>query len=187
MEEILKDELRQGEKILWKGKPENFETLDLTHKKPLINRAIFIITIVALLCIIYAVYAISNNIEVKYILIVVAMFCAVMGVVNGFNQGRKMKKMTYVITDQRIISVLELPKSLEYSQVKEVEFKEDADGHISVLFGEDAIKAKPYQRRALALLDPYIDEESGFCSRFAFYAVPDADNLKNIMAKYIAM
>ncbi len=187
MEEILKEELRPGEKILWRGKPEPFEILDLTHKKPLITKAILIIAIVALICVIYVAYAISAGIGVKYILVVAAMLCAIMGALNGFNEGRKMKKVNYVVTDQRIISILDLPKSLEYAKIKEVEFKTDEDGLTSVLFGETAIKAKPCQRRSLALLDPFLDEETGYCSRFVLYAVDDAEGLKNIFSKYIAI
>ncbi len=187
MEEILKDELRSGEKLLWTGKPEDFETLDVTHKKPLIIKAILILGIVFVLCAIYIFYALSIGIDIKKILVVAAVAFAFMGALNGLTDGRKMKKMFYAVTDQRIISGIELAKSLEFSQISDVAFKTDADGHTSMLFGKDAIKAKSYEYRSLALLDAYIDEETGFCTRFALYAVPDAENLKSILSKYIAL
>jgi len=187
MEEILKEELRSGEKLLWSGKPEAFDILDVTHKKPLISKAIMIMVIVSAVCILYVAYVSANNIDVKLVLVVAAMLFAVMGALSGFNDGRKMKKMNYAVTDQRIIFGIEILKSLEYSQISEVEFKTDVDGHTSVLIGKDAIKAKPHLRRSLCLLDAYIDEDTGFCSRYVLYAVPDAEKLKNILGKYIAL
>lgn len=187
MDEIIKEELRDGEKVLWFGAPENFETLDRTHKNPLIKNAVRIMAVVVALCVIYVVYALTNGIELKPVLVVLALIFAIMGAASGFLQGKKMKRVKYAITDQRIISVLELPKSLEYSKIKEVCFETDADGHTSILFGEKAIKAKAHQRRSIALLDPYIDEETGFCSRFALYAVPEAEKLKEILEQYVAI
>ena len=35
MEELLKESLREEEKLLWSGRPEPFEPLDKTHKSPL--------------------------------------------------------------------------------------------------------------------------------------------------------
>ena len=186
MEEIIKEELRPGEKILWRAKTDAFETLDVTHKKAFITKAALIIGIVAALYVVYVVFAQAKGIELKPVLVVGALFCAFLGAFNGISEGKKMKKMQYIVTDQRIISVLEVPKSLDFSHVREYEFMTDADGHTSVLFGKKAIKAKAHLRRTFALLDPYIDEETGYCSRFALYAVPDVDNLKKIFDEYIA-
>lgn len=38
MLEIIKEELREGEKILWSGSPESFETLDSTNKSHIIKK-----------------------------------------------------------------------------------------------------------------------------------------------------
>ena len=40
MEELLKESLREEEKLLWSGWPEAFETLDKTHKIPFIRKGI---------------------------------------------------------------------------------------------------------------------------------------------------
>ena len=187
MDEIIKEELQQGEKILWSGKTENFDIFDATNKKPIILRAVLIIGIVSFVCAFYAYYALSGNIELKPALIWLALFCAALGAVSGYTNGKKLKKMKYVITNQRIISCVEVPKALKFSDIKEVEFKTDADGHTSVLFGKKAINAKEHQRRSLALLDPYIDEDTGFCSRFVMYAVPDAEQIKKLIGQYTAI
>ena len=139
MKDIFVEELREGEKLLWYGKPEEFETMDKTNKQHLIRRSIIIIGVVAALCVIYVAYAMSKGIVIKPALVVLAMAGAVMGAVNGFLECKKIRKMGYAITDQRIISVLELPKSLEFNRVKEVAFKTDEDGHTSILFGTKTI------------------------------------------------
>lgn len=185
MNDKIKEELQQGEKLLWTGKTEAFEILDTTYKKHIIQKAVLIIGIVAVLCIVYVLYASSNAIEIKYALIWIALICALMGAVSSFTEGKKLKQASYAITDRRIISFIGVPKSLEFSHINCVDFKTDSDGHTSVLFGNTAIKAKAHQRRTLALLDPYIDEESGKCSRFVMYAVPDVEGIKNILGKYI--
>ena len=39
MNDKIKEELQQGEKLLWTGKTEAFEILDTTHKKHIIQSA----------------------------------------------------------------------------------------------------------------------------------------------------
>ena len=187
MDEIIKEELRAGEKVLWTGSPESFETLDVTNKQPVIKKGIMIIGVIVALCIIYIAYALSKGIEIKPALVVIAMACAIAGSVNFISDARKLRRMKYAITDQRIIFKLDLAKSLEFAKISEVEFKTDADGHTSILFGKNAIKAKAHQWRSLALADAYIDEDTGLCSRFAMYAIPEAEEVKKILGEHIAI
>lgn len=187
MEEILKEELRSGEKLLWQTKPEEFETLDATHKKPVLVKSVLIICIVAALCVIYVIYANSKSIDIKPALIAIAMVCAVVGAINFIFESRKLKKIIYAITDQRIIFGDDILKSLEFSKINKLELKSDADGHTSILFGDIAIKAKAHQWRSLAVADAYIDSDTGFCTRFVMYALPDAEQVKNILSEYVPL
>ena len=187
MKDLFNEELRDGESLLWCGKPEAFEIMDRTYKQHLIRRAIVIIGVVTAICVIYLLYASSKGITIKPVLVALAMAGAIMGAANGFLEGKKLRRMCYAITDQRIISVLELPKSLEFNRVKEVAFKTDKDGHTSILFGTKTIKSKAHSWRNLALADPYIDEGTGFCTRFVMYAVPEAEKIKEILGQYISI
>lgn len=187
MNELLKEELLENEKVLWEGKAETFSTLDKTHKLPMIKRAALIIGVVAAICIWYVVYSMANSIVIKPAIIVTAMFCAFLGAFSFISQANKIKKMRYYATNQRIICCVEIPKFLEYGKISDVVLKQDADGHTSVLFGKNAIKAKAHQWRSLSLLDPYLDEETGFCTRFAMYAVDDAEQLKKVLSEYIPL
>lgn len=185
MEELLKEELHAGEKILWHGGPEPFETLDVTHKQHVIVKAVLTIGIVFTLCIAYLVFANSKGIELKPSLVVIAMLCAVLASFNYIFQSKKLSKMNYIITDQRIIFGTDILKSLEFAKIDKVEFKKDADGHTSILFGDVAIKSKAHQWRSLSLADAYIDSDTGYCSRFALYAVSNVDEVKKILSNYI--
>ena len=187
MEELFKEELLSGEKLLWHAKPEEFETLDVTHKKPVTVRAALTICIVAALCVIYVVYANSKGIDVKPSLVVIAMGCAVIGAFNYIFESKKLRKINYAVTDQRIIFGDEILKSLEFSKINKLELKTDADGHTSILFGDIAIKAKPHKWRSLATADAYIDTDTDFCTRFVMYAVPNAEQVKDILSKYIPL
>ena len=187
MMEILKEELNKGEKLLWYGTPESFETLDKTYKSAYIKRAIRIISIVAAFCILYIVYALSKGIELKPVLVLVAMGFAVFGSFSYYSNARNLRKAIYAITDQRIINIVEVPKSVEFARIKEAQIKCDEDGHYSLLCGNKVVKSKSHTWRSFALLDPYIDEATGICERFALYAIPDAENVKKILSDYIPM
>lgn len=187
MMDILKEELMKGEKLLWCGAAENFETMDKTHKAAYIKRAIKIIGIVAALCIWYIVYAVSKGIELKPVLVAAAMGFAVLGSLSFYSNAKKLRNAYYAITDQRIINIVGVPKSIELARIKEAQIKCDEDGHYSLLCGKKVVKSKSYTWRSFALLDPYVDEDTGVCERFALYAIPDAESVKKILKDYLPM
>ena len=67
MEKSLKDELRNGENVLWSAQPEAFETLDVTHKKAFITKTVLVCGIAVLLSVIYVIFALNKGIPVKYL------------------------------------------------------------------------------------------------------------------------
>lgn len=187
MLEIIKQELREGEKLLWSASPESFETLDLTHKTHFIKRAILICGIVGALCVLYIAYALSKGIALKPALVIIAVVCAVIASFSFLSDAKKIRRATYAVTDQRLIMAIDLIKCVDYNNIKEVQFKSDADGHVSLLCGVQTIGSKPYQWRSLTVTDPYFDPETGICERFSFYAVPDAENLKDILSNFLPL
>ena len=185
MLEIIKQELREGEKLLWSGSPESFETLDLTHKSYVIKRAVLICGIVFVLSAFYIAYALSNGIDLKPALVIIAVACAVIASFSFVSDAKKIRRAVYAVTDQRLIMAIDLIKCVDYNNIKEVKFKSDADGHVSLLCGMQTIGAKPCQWRSLTVTDPYLDPETGICERFSFYSVPDAENVKNILSNFL--
>ena len=185
MTERLKEKLLPGEKVLWSGASEKFETMDHTNKAAYIKRAMIILGTVAALCLLYIVYVTSKGIDLKLGLVAIALGFAVLGSANFYFDAKKLGRAFYAVTDQRVISIIDMPKSLERAKIRDVEMKTDEDGHVSLLFGKKVIDSKSHQWRTYALLDPYIGEESGKCERFALYAIPDAENLKKILTDFL--
>lgn len=187
MLEIIKEELREGEKILWSGSPESFETLDLTNKSHIIKRAVLICSVVLLLCALYITYVLSKGIALKPALVIVSILCAGIASVSYLSDAKKIRRAVYAVTDQRLIIAIDRVKSVDYINLNDVKLKKDADGHVSLLCGEQTVGAKPHQWRSLTVTDPYIDPETGICERFSFYAIPDAEKLKNILSNYLPL
>ena len=185
MEKSLKDELRIGENVLWSAQPETFETLDVTHKKAFITKTVLVCGIAVLLSIIYVVFALNKGIPVKYALVALLIAGAVIASLNSLSDGKKLRKCTYVITDQRLLTVGYQVRSVEYSSIKEAVFKADDDGHMSLLCGKKAIASKPQLWRMFALSSAHMEEATGLCELFVFYAVPDAERVKKILKDYI--
>lgn len=185
MVDKLKEEIMPDEKLLWCGEVEKFETMDKTYKSAYIKRAIKICSIVAGLCLIYIFYAVSKGIELKLGLVAVAMGFEILGSLNFFSDAKKLRRTVYAITDRRIISFADVPKSVDLIRVRDVDFKTDEDGHVSVLFGKKVIASKSHQWRSYSLLDPYIDEETGVCERFAMYAITDIEIVKKLLADFL--
>ena len=73
MEELLKESLREDEKLLWSGRPEAFETLDKTHKSPFIRSGIITAVVTIALCVAYVILAKANDVPLKPAVLVAAI------------------------------------------------------------------------------------------------------------------
>ena len=114
--------------------------------------------------------------------------CGVFLIVRGLLDASKIRKrMQYAITDKRLIILTDSDKSVEYSAISAAKLDRDEDGHTSLLCGEDAIKAKPWKRRAATLSGAITDDNTGMCERFVMYALPDADKVKETLKPFLPL
>ena len=188
MEELLKEALREDEKLLWSGRPEAFETLDKTHKSPFIRSGIITAVVTIALCVAYVILAKANDVPLKPAVLVIVAACGIFIIVRGLLDASKIKKrVLYAITDKRLIILTDSAKSVEYSAINVAKLDRDEDGHTSLLCGEDAIKARPWKRRAAVLSGAITNENTGMCERFVMYALPDADKIKEILKPYLPL
>ena len=188
MEELLKESLREEEKLLWSGRPEAFETLDKTHKIPFIRKGIITAIVTIAICAGYVILAGAQDAPLKPGVLAVVAACGVFLIVRGLLDASKIRKrMQYAITDKRLIILTDSDKSVEYSAISAAKLDRDEDGHVSLLCGEDAIKAKPWKRRVMALAGTVTNDTTGMCESFAFYAIPDADKVKEILKPYLPL
>lgn len=188
MEELLKESLREDEKLLWSGRPEAFETLDKTHKSPFIRRGIITAVVTVALCVAYVILVRAKEAPVKPAVLVIVAACGIFIILRGLLDASKIRKRAcYAITDKRLIILTDSAKSVEYSAINVAKLDRDEDGHTSLLCGEDAIKARPWKRRAAVLSGAITNENTGMCERFVMYALPDADKIKEILKPYLPL
>lgn len=178
MDEMLKTGLKPGEQILWRGKTEAFTTLDKTHKKKFAIFACIGLLIAALLTIAYLSAAMRGELEVKpFVLLIVLLLCGIPAF-NMLSDASKLRKTEYVVTDQRLLILSDSLRPMAFSAIQEAGFGTDADGHVSLLCGKDAMKAKPDKWRTMCLAGNNIAEGTDICAHFVFYAPADLKGLK---------
>ncbi len=188
MEELLKESLREEEKLLWSGRPEAFETLDMTHKIPFIRKGIITAIVTIAICVGYVILAGAQDAPLKPGVLAVVAACGVFIIVRGLLDASKIRKrMQYAITDKRLIILTDSDKSVEYSAISAAMLSSDKDGHVSLLCGENAIKAKPWRRRALALTGAVTNDTTGVCESFVMYALPETDKVNEILRSYLSL
>lgn len=188
MEELLKESLREDEKLLWSGRPEAFETLDKTHKSPFIRRGIITAVVTVALCVAYVILVRAKEAPVKPAVLVIVAACGIFIILRGLLDASKIRKRAcYAITDKRLIILTDSAKSVEYSAINVAKLDRDEDGHTSLLCGRDAIKMKPWKRRVAVLSGAITDADTGQCDRFVMYALPDADKVKEILKPYLPL
>lgn len=189
MEDKLKSKLLEGETLLWSGRPETFETLDLTHKQYFIKKTIIAALIAAVLAAAYVLLAVRLGANISWVVIVLIIACAAASPIGFFSSASKLRKeVLYAVTNKRLLIVCGEIRSIPHENVKTALFKTDADGHTSFIFGSKAEKSKPYSWRNAALFGLFYEdcgEEE--CDLMAFYAVSDAEALKKIVAPYISL
>lgn len=184
MEETLKNGLRDGETILWRSKTEAIETLDKTNKKPfwltlLISAAVFV-----LLVVLYVLNVSGPQKPVVYIILLVACGFAP---VRRLADAREARKLHYIVTDRRLLSISGELRGVELKRVKTAALRTDEDGHLSLLAGADAVKARPSRWRALALTgqpSAAVDDNEPV-DRFVFYAVEDRKGLEKVLRQVL--
>lgn len=185
MEQKLNENLIDGEKLLWSGKPE-FKTLGETHKKAFAAK---VVVIVAALVAFFAYYfsgVKAGTIPFKVMAVVIMLVIAAVPLMLEWLDAQKMKKTVYAVTDKRLITLVDTAvNAVSYDQVKEFKFAEDADGQVSLVCGCDMMKKNPRSYRASAVYGLRMKADNSECERFVMYAIPEADKVKKLVSKFI--
>lgn len=188
MEEILKPVLDGGEKILWSGRPESFETLDKTHKSSFIKRCVIIAVTTAVLCALYFFAIERTGAELKAGLIALILALAVYAALSPILHASQLrKKIQYAATDKRLFVIKDEPKDIPYSQVSIASMKTDEDGHSTLLCGPSAVKSSPVKWRGDAATGIRTDNDSGLCDSLVMYAVTEPDKLREALKPYLTL
>ena len=189
METMLQNHLKEGETLLWSAKPEAFETLDATHKTPIVRKIAIIVLSIAVLSAWYISAAVANGVKVQPIAILICASPFLYSIWNDFSDAKKLKnQILYALTDQRLLTLNGKQLSaLEYGKVPCYDLVTDAAGHTSLICGEDAMKAKEKTRREAAVCGVRMNIDTDLCESYAMYGITaDADKVKTILDRYTA-
>ena len=179
MKERLKDYLEHGEEILWHGRAEQFEAMDKTHKAYYIRRGVIAAAVLILLIALYIPTAIKTGAGIKPGVVIVIAAAGLYGVFSPFLDVRKLRKMEYVLTNEKLMLVTSGDvRSVKLSAIPTARMASDDDGHWSLLCGPDCDSLAPCKRRVATLAGAILDQDSMMCDRFVMYGVDDVQGLR---------
>lgn len=179
MEETLQASLNKGETILWRSGTEPFETLDRTNKPDFLRKCL-IGGFIALAITIAMIAAGGFDQKTLLIIVITFLLCAI-PTINVLSDASKLRKIEYIATTERLIVLRDSVRSAFYSQIQAAAFREDEDGHVSLLCGSEGMKAKPKKFRELCVVGANNTDSGSECERFCFYAPRDRAALQNIL------
>ena len=186
MEDMLSSVLETGEEVLWRGKPEAFESLDKTHKSAIIKGEIIKLVVSIAVIIAYIVAVNGNGAGIKPAIIVIILAIMAYALASPFLHINTLRrKVEYVITNQRLITIKDEAKGVEFDKIKVAEIKTDADGHTTLLCGPSSVKSDATKWRTDATLGVRLDTETLDCDGLTWYAIPNAKEAEVILKKYL--
>ena len=125
--------------------------------------------------------ATRSGASAKPVVILIIMILCGIPAINVLGDASKLRKMEYAVTDQRLIILRDSLRSAYFPSIREAAFRADPDGHISLLCGSDALKAKPDKWREVCLIGQSATERTDVCNRFVLYAPSDLNGLKAVL------
>ena len=188
MEDMLSSVLEAGEEVLWRGKPETFETLDKTNKPAIVKSEIIKLVISVALIIAYIVAAGSNGAGIKPGIIIIILAVMAYALASPFLHANTLRrKVEYVITNQRLITIKDEAKGVEFDKIKTAEIKTDADGHTTLLCGPASVKTESDKWRTDATLGLRLDNDTLDCNGLTWNAIPNAKEAEDLLKKYLPL
>lgn len=188
MEESLKSIMDDGEQLLWRSRPEPFETLDKTHKKSVIVKSIITAVVTVAIITAYIIAAVRSSADMKVGLIVIILVIGGYMIASPFLHARKLrKKAEYAITTRQLVLITDDAKGTPYDKIGVAAIRTDDDGHSSLLCGEDAIKAPAVRWRGYSMSGAHTNVDTGRCDALVFYAIPEAERVREILKPYLTL
>lgn len=173
--------LKDGEQLLWSGKAESYQLLDLTNKPVLLCRSILCAVICLVIEALYIVTAIALEAEIKWGIIAVLFAACAASPILFVTRSMKLRDYIYAATDKRLLIIADQNKEIDYPRIHKCAFKKDADGHTSLLCGAKAVESRPGKWREIAFFGNPGDDGVSPCETFAFYAIDRPEELRKAL------
>lgn len=179
MEDYLRDNMENGEQLLWSGGSASEKVMDNTYRIPYLLRFLISYGLAAALMI-YAVKVTGGlRISVFLVLLVLGSMIPLTAIADGM----KVRSLGYAATSKRLIRVNgSILYSADYDDIGECRFGKDPSGNTSLLCGDKAVKSKPSKWRGLALFTGTHEKDTeNHVTDYVFYAVDDPEGLKKAL------
>lgn len=188
MEERIKDNLVQGEEILWSSRPAAFQPMDKTHKSYYIRRSIIVAVVSVAILSAYFYSAIATSAGIKWGVVAVLLAVALYSLVSPVLDINRLRKCSYVLTNENLFLVTPSDvRSVKLSSIPTARLAKDEDGLSSLLCGPLADKLPAFKRRVATLSGALVDQDSSMCDRFVLYGISDTDSLKKAATGYLTI
>ena len=179
MEELIRNELGNEEKLLWTGKSVSTKMLDNTNRMGYLMR--ILIPLIIMAGMMYASAVKTGGIKVSAFLML--LFLGILIPLSAVLDGYGVRNLEYAATDRRLIRKNGTQLiSVNYDEITECRFSKDKDGQTSLLCGKKAVNARPSKWRGQALFTGDLEkDEENHVKGYTFYAINDPDGLKQAM------
>ena len=130
----------------------------------------------------------SNGAGIKPGIIIIILAVMAYALASPFLHANTLRrKVEYVITNQRLITIKDEAKGVEFDKIKTAEIKTDADGHTTLLCGPASVKTESDKWRTDATLGLRLDNDSLDCNGLTWYAIPNAKEAEALLKKYLPL
>ena len=188
MEQKLNSLLNEGEVLLWSGAPEQFNMMSPVYKGKMVRKLLLVIVGILGLSAWYISAAVKNGVAVQPVAIIVCALPFLYSLYNDFRDVKKLKNSTlYAMTDHRMITIIDKTVSdIPYEKISCWKMEADEDGIVSLICGDDAMKAKATTRRAAAVCGAHTNIDTDLCESYVMYGITqDADKIKAVANQYM--
>ena len=184
MEEKFRDLLEEGEKILWCGRPEAFETMDKTNRNGIIAGLVIKAVVVAVLLVLYLITTGLAGAKAGFIICLLVLGAIIMA--NPFLVARRLRNKTlYALSNRRILRCGSNSGGVPYDRIKTASLKQDADGHTTLLCGPEMQNLKSRSWRIYADVGFLNNADAAECDRAILYALPMDEDLSALLHNYL--
>ena len=185
MIEKMKEQLQEGETLLWSGSPA-MKTLDETHKTVYLLKAVLTGFGAVAFLMYYMLGVQAGTIQFKSMVIV--LLVALMGVIlapDWMDVG-KLNKAVYGVTNRRLlVFVGGNLHAVAFEQIDAYKFATDSDGQTSLMCGKSGMRIAPNRRRLNTIFGLRMSDDGSVCDRFVMYGIPEADRVEALLKKYV--
>lgn len=146
----LNNVLEQGETIIWSGIPQQYSLLGESHKKSTIISLCWALAWGIFLVGGYYALTISKGVEIQT---GVMIFCAAVPlfiVWMPIADKRKVKQLSYAVTDKRAIVLSDKPISLPIADIDDLSIDKADDGNCHIRVGSSTFKTSSRKLPSLA-------------------------------------